>query len=74
MEDYWNQLYFQGVLPPYVVASEEAVLRFVARTPHAIGYLDACAVDDSVRVLFLIDAESRVLAPGAATGCPPGEP
>ena len=28
--DYWNGQYFNGVLPPYSVNSEEAVLRYVA--------------------------------------------
>ena len=40
-EEYWNQQYFQGVLPPHVLASEAAVLRFVSETPHSVGYLDA---------------------------------
>lgn len=52
--DYWNGLYFLGTTPPYSVQSEEAVLRYVATTKGAIGYVDACKVDERVRpVLWL---------------------
>lgn len=74
LEDYWNQQYFQGVLPPHMLASEAAVLRFVSSTAHAIGYLSACAIDSSVSVLMVIDAEGRVLPPGSAPACPPDKP
>jgi ABC-type phosphate transport system substrate-binding protein len=49
---YWNRQYFHGVLPPATLASDEAVKRFVASVPSAIGYIDADAVDDSVRVVL----------------------
>ena len=52
--DYWNGQYFNGVLPPYSVNSEEAVLRYVAQTDGAIGYVSACAVDNRVKALFWI--------------------
>ncbi len=55
LEGYWRDQYFNGVLPPYVLASEEAVLRFVATTPGAIGYVPACLVDKRVRVLVLLE-------------------
>lgn len=54
LESYWNQQYFQGVFPPYVLSSEEAVLRFVADTPGAIGYVSACTVDPRVAVLLYL--------------------
>ncbi|MGQ0501287.1 MAG: hypothetical protein ACT4P0_01570 [Panacagrimonas sp.] len=69
LEDYWNQQYFQGVLPPHMLASEAAVLRFVASTAHAIGYLSACAVDTSVSVLMVIDAEGQVRPPASVPAC-----
>ena len=47
---YWNQEYFRGVLPPVTLASDEAVRRFVASEPRAIGYIHPSAVDDSVKV------------------------
>jgi ABC-type phosphate transport system substrate-binding protein len=50
--DYWNGQYFNGVLPPYSVNSEEAVLRYVAQTKGAIGYVNACAVDNRVQAVF----------------------
>lgn len=52
---YWNREYFDGVLPPATLASDEAILRFVARDRRAIGYVDASAVDGSVRVVLYID-------------------
>jgi len=63
MDAYWNERYFHGVSPPHVLASVEAVLRFVATTPGAIGYVPACAVDGRVRVLMEL--------PAAPARCPP---
>ncbi len=55
--DYWNGLYFHGTTPPYSVQSEEAVLRYVSITKGAIGYVDACRVDERVKpVLWIIDS------------------
>jgi hypothetical protein len=54
MESYWNEQYFQGITPPYVVASEEAMLRFVTSTPGAIGYILPCHLDKRVQVVFRI--------------------
>lgn len=55
MESYWQGQYFNGVSPPFVLASEEAVIRFVASTPGAIGYVSACLVDRRVSVVMPID-------------------
>ena len=52
--DYWNGQYFNGVLPPYSVNSEEAVLRYVAQTNGAIGYVDTCHVDNRVKAVLWI--------------------
>jgi len=49
---YWNRQYFQGVLPPITLASDEAVKRFVAGEPLAIGYVHPRVVDGSVRVVL----------------------
>lgn len=54
LQDYWNDQYFHGVLPPPVFASEEAVLRFVASTPGAVGYVSSCSVDRRVDVIALV--------------------
>jgi ABC-type phosphate transport system substrate-binding protein len=64
LQDYWNDQYFHGVLPPPVLASEEAVLRFVASTPGAIGYVSSCVVDHRVEVVAL------VAGPDGAAPCP----
>ncbi len=50
--DYWNGQYFNGILPPYSVNSEEAVLRYIAKTKGAIGYVNACNVDERVQGLL----------------------
>lgn len=55
LEDHWRDLYFNGVFPPFVLASEEAVLRFVASTPGALGYVPLCLVDRRVAVVAVID-------------------
>ena len=52
MEAYWNEQYFQGITPPYVVASEEAMMRFVVTTRGAMGYISPCHVDKRVKVVF----------------------
>ncbi len=39
MVPYWNDRYFHGTRPPRTVASEAAVLLFVARTPGGVGYV-----------------------------------
>lgn len=53
--DYWNGQYFNGILPPYSVNSEEAVLRYVAQTDGAIGYVNACSVDARVQAVLWIE-------------------
>jgi len=65
-DDYWNRQYFQGVSPPYVLASQQAVLRFVAATPGAIGYVTSCYVNSSVRVVF----EWNLPSATSAAACP----
>lgn len=62
--NYWNGLYFHGVQPPYTVQSEEAMIRYVAETDGAIGYIDACHVDERVKPVFW-------LTPGKLTSEPP---
>ena len=53
-EEYWNIQYFNGISPPKVVNSEEAVLRFVSVTHGAIGYVRTQKVDQRVKVLLTI--------------------
>lgn len=56
LQTYWNRQYYDGILPPVTLASDEAVKRFVARERNAIGYIDETLVDDSVRVVFVLDS------------------
>jgi hypothetical protein len=55
LEDYWRDLYFNGISPPFVLASEEAMIRFVASTPGAVGYVSQCVADKRVVVVATID-------------------
>jgi ABC-type phosphate transport system substrate-binding protein len=54
LQGYWNERYFHGVRPPYVLGSPNAVIRFVAGTDGAIGYVAACQVDARVRALMVL--------------------
>jgi ABC-type phosphate transport system substrate-binding protein len=54
LQDYWNQRYFQGISPPHVLRSQEAMVQFVAKTPGAIGYIAACYLDERVREVLAI--------------------
>ena len=55
LDEYWRDQYFHGELPPFVASSEEAVIRFVASTPGAVGYISACLADKRIAVLMVID-------------------
>jgi hypothetical protein len=54
LEDYWREMYFHGVLPPHVLASEEAVILFVSSTPGAIGYVSGCVPEHKVNVVLMV--------------------
>jgi hypothetical protein len=56
---YWNRQYFDGLFPPITLDSDAAVQRYVAAKPNAIGYVDADAVDGSVRVVLRLPADTR---------------
>lgn len=51
LQRYWTERYFHGISPPYTVQSQEAMLRFVADTPGAIGYVVSCLADSRVRTI-----------------------
>lgn len=55
LEGFWRDQYFSGTAPPFVLASEEAVIRFVAANAGALGYVSGCVVDRRVRVLLQFD-------------------
>jgi ABC-type phosphate transport system substrate-binding protein len=52
LAEYWNRQYFYGILPPATLQSTQAVVRYVAADPNAIGYVPADEVDGSVRVVL----------------------
>jgi hypothetical protein len=58
---YWNELYFHGTQPPYTVESQEAMIRYVAYTENAIGYIDACKTDERVRAILWVSG-SKILS------------
>jgi ABC-type phosphate transport system substrate-binding protein len=55
---YWNRQYFHGVLPPATLASDRAVMLYVAREKRAIGYVRASVVDGSVRVVLRLPEQA----------------
>ena len=54
LTQYWNEMYYHGIVPPQVLDSSEAVLRFVAATPEAVGYIPLCQADQRVQVVLVI--------------------
>lgn len=53
LNSYWSQLMFTGrAQRPRRVSGDEAVKQAVAADPGAIGYIDASAVDGSVKVVL----------------------
>ena len=57
LEGYWNRRYFEGIQPPLVLRTAEAVCAYVAVEPSAIGYVPLQEVDRSnCRVLLLLRA------------------
>jgi hypothetical protein len=74
LDNYWNELYFQGIRPPHVVASAAAMLRFVAETRHALGYVPACQLQagrPQVAVLGWIDDDGSWHPGTPPDRCPP---
>jgi len=51
LAEYFDQLKFQGKLPPLVQTSNQAVLGFVRSVPGAIGYVDGGYTTAGVKVL-----------------------
>ncbi|MBK7002627.1 MAG: hypothetical protein IPH35_22535 [Rhodoferax sp.] len=52
---YWARLQFSGeTQPPVSLDDSKSVLEMVRRNRHAIGYVDASAVDKSVRTVLTL--------------------
>ena len=49
---FWNRQYLNGIDPPPVFASQEAVKAFVKKIKGAIGYIDESELDPDLRVVF----------------------
>lgn len=56
---YWSGRFFDGITPPQVLPSPTAVRRFIAAEPGAIAYLPMSEVDESCRVLIVLDSLPR---------------
>jgi hypothetical protein len=55
LKSYWSGLVFTGKGQPMTsVADDAAVIAKVAAEAEVIGYVDSTAVNDSVRVLFIL--------------------
>jgi ABC-type phosphate transport system substrate-binding protein len=65
MDGYWREQYFHGELPPYVLGSEEAMIRFVASTPGAIGYVSHCLADHRVIIVARLEGGPACAHPSA---------
>jgi len=49
---YWAKLMFTGKgIPPKEIESEKELVMLVSKNPNLIGYVDASAVTDDVRVV-----------------------
>lgn len=60
LQRYWAEQYFHGISPPFVVRSREAMLRYVAETPGAVGYVALCQIDKRVQVVAKIPATAEL--------------
>jgi hypothetical protein len=55
LSGYWNRLYFDGIQPPVVLRTPEAVCAYLAVEPKAIGYMRRDEIDrNACRVLFVL--------------------
>jgi hypothetical protein len=58
--EYWNRLYFDGIRPPLVLRSPDAVCAYVATEPAALAYVPADAVDEErCRIVLELPAAEK---------------
>jgi hypothetical protein len=86
MQGFWLGKVFRGELsaPPRAFASDVSVKQYVAANPHAIGYIDAALVDNTVRAVRIdgrmpgesgyVLAREPSLAPASAASSPAASP
>lgn len=54
LSEYWNEKHYNGINPPMVQNSQEAVKAMVKKVPGAIGYIDESLFDDGLRVVTTV--------------------
>jgi ABC-type phosphate transport system substrate-binding protein len=55
LSGYWDRMYFDGIQPPVVLRTSEAVCAYLAVEPKAIGYVRLDEVDrNGCHVLFVL--------------------
>ncbi len=54
---YWNARYFEGITPPIVLPSAEAIRAYLNAEPGSIAYLPASDVDQTCRTLLWLTLE-----------------
>ncbi len=69
LEKYWNDVYFHGISPPFVVGSEQAVIHFVAQTPGAIGYVSPCSLENDTEIAIVIDGDGHLTNDASSFAC-----
>jgi len=71
MASYWNRRYFDaGEFPPATLASDEAVVRFVAANANAIGYLVGTDGGSSVAVVLVLGDRASLRSGSEAVPAP----
>jgi ABC-type phosphate transport system substrate-binding protein len=55
LNEYWNEKHYNGINPPMVQNSQEAVKAMVKKVPTAIGYIDEGLLDDGLRVVATLE-------------------
>ncbi|MDX1536597.1 phosphate ABC transporter substrate-binding protein [Arsukibacterium sp.] len=56
LKAHWSKLVFTGKgTPPLELATEAAVIDYVAQNPNAVGYVDAASVTDAVKVVLTLN-------------------
>ena len=51
---YWNRQYFQGIRPPLVLRSPEAICTYLATEPAGVGYVPLDDVDEEACRVILV--------------------
>ncbi len=51
---YWNEKYYEGVVPPIVLKSQKAVKKFLQNVEGSIGYLTKDYLDKSLKIKCIL--------------------